>query len=156
MPQQNVLPTTPGVDSGGVQHFLEGHGEFSLIRIVRCAFPMASDVGTQLRLGQEREAETIRRWCRRYLRIDRCDEQYSYFHFRRPIPKHNGRSPKSGASLGCGVPPSKDPIGASTDHSLIHRDVKGDAQCHTLQSARKIQATSSFTTKTMARANRSY
>src|SRR6266849_6964869 len=155
MSQQNVLQTTPDVDSGGVRHFLEGHGEFSLIRIVRCAFPMASDAGTQLRLGQEREDKTIRRWCRRYLRIGRCDEWYSYFHFRRPIPKHNGRSPKSGASLGCG-PPREDPIEASTDHSLIHRDVKGDAQCHTLQSARKIQATSSFTTKTMARANRSY
>src|SRR5882762_5162895 len=52
------------------------------------------------------------------------NERYSYFHFRRPIPKHNGRSPKSGASLGCGVLPRKDPIGASTNHSLIHRDVK--------------------------------
>jgi hypothetical protein len=37
---------------------------------------------TQLRLGQEREAETIRRWCRRHLRIGRCDQRYSYFHFR--------------------------------------------------------------------------
>ena len=117
--------------------------------------PVGFRYGTQLRLGQEREGETIRRWCRRYLRIGRCDERYSYFHFRRPIPKHNGRSPKSGASLGCGVPPRKDPIGDSTNHSLIHRDVKGDAQCHPLQSARKIQATSSFSTKTMARANRS-
>jgi len=46
--------------------------------------------GYTIAISQEREAETIRRWCRRYLRIDRCDEQYSYFHFRRPIPKHNG------------------------------------------------------------------
>src|SRR6266436_293091 len=149
MSQQNVLPTTPDVDSGGVRHFLEGHGEFSLIRIVRCAFPMASDAGTQLRLGQEREDKTIRRWCRRYLRIGRCDEWYSYFHFRRPIPKHNGRSPKSGASLGCGVPPRKDPIGASTNHSLIHRDVK--EMRNAIRYSR--QAKSSFTTKTMARAN---
>jgi hypothetical protein len=37
--------------------------------------------GTQLRLGQEREGETIRRWCRRYLRIGGCDERYSYFDF---------------------------------------------------------------------------
>jgi hypothetical protein len=36
---------------------------------------------TQLRLGQEREGETIRRWCRRYLRIGRCDERYLHFHF---------------------------------------------------------------------------
>ena len=24
---------------------------------------------------------TIRRWCRRHLRIGRCDERYSHFHF---------------------------------------------------------------------------
>jgi hypothetical protein len=42
----------------------------------------------------------------------------------------------------------------SANHRLIHRDRKGEKQCHTLQSEKKIQETSSFTTKTMARANR--
>src|SRR5258708_14248565 len=73
----------------------------------------------------------------------------------RPIPKHNRRSYKTGASSGRGVPPKKDLNGDSTNHILILRDTKGDAQCHTLQSERKIQATSSFTTKTMPRANQS-
>jgi hypothetical protein len=41
----------------------------------------------------------------------------------------------------------------STNHKLIHRNRKGEKQCHTLQSEKKIQATSSFTTKTMARVN---
>jgi hypothetical protein len=31
MQHQDVLPTTRDVDSGGVQNFLEGHSEFSLI-----------------------------------------------------------------------------------------------------------------------------
>jgi hypothetical protein len=44
----------------------------------------------------------------------------------------------------------------STNHKLIHRNRKGEKQCHTLQSEKKIQATSTFTTKTMARANRSF
>ena len=77
------------------------------------------------------------------------------FDISRLIPKHNRRSLKSGASSGRGLPPRQDLNGDSTDHSLIHRDRKGDAQCHRLQSERQIQATSSFTTKTMARANRS-
>jgi hypothetical protein len=42
----------------------------------------------------------------------------------------------------------------STNHKLIHRKRKGEKQCHTLQSEKKIQATLSFTMKTMARANR--
>jgi hypothetical protein len=42
----------------------------------------------------------------------------------------------------------------SANHKLIHRNRKGEKECHTLQSEKKIQATSSFTTKTMARANR--
>jgi hypothetical protein len=41
-----------------------------------------------------------------------------------------------------------------TNHKLIHRKRMGEKKCHTLQSEKKIQATSSFTTKTMARANR--
>jgi hypothetical protein len=41
-----------------------------------------------------------------------------------------------------------------TNHKLIHRKRRGEKQCHTLQSEKKIQATSTFTTKTMARANR--
>jgi hypothetical protein len=44
----------------------------------------------------------------------------------------------------------------SANHELIHRNRKGEKQCHTLQSKKKIQATSTFTTKTMARANRSF
>jgi hypothetical protein len=44
----------------------------------------------------------------------------------------------------------------STNHKLIHRNRKGEKQCHTLQSEKKIQATSTFTTKTMARANRPF
>src|SRR5882762_906711 len=59
----------------------------------------------------------------------------------RPIPKHNRRSPKSGASSGRGVPPRKDLNADSTNHLLIRRDRKGDAQCHTSQSEKKIQAT---------------
>src|SRR3989442_217724 len=56
-----------------------------------------------------------------------------------PIPKHNRRSPKSGASSCYGVPPREDLNGDSTNHILIHRDRKGDALCHTLPSERKIQ-----------------
>src|SRR5580704_4517379 len=33
MHHQDVLPTTRDVDSGAVQHFLDGHGEFSLIKL---------------------------------------------------------------------------------------------------------------------------
>ena len=40
------------------------------------------------------------------------------------------------------------------DRRLIHHDRKGDSKCHTLRSEEKILATWSFTTKTMARANR--
>jgi hypothetical protein len=60
------------------------------------------------------------------------------FDISRPIPKHDRRSPKSGACSGRGVPLRKDLNGDSTNHSLIHRDRKGDAQCHTLQSERRI------------------
>jgi len=47
-----------------------------------------------------------------------------------------------------------DRVHDSTNHKIIHRKRKGAKQCHTLQSEKKTLATSSFTTKTMARANR--
>src|SRR5882762_5613548 len=43
---------------------------------------------TQLRLGQEREGETIRRWYRQYLRISRSDERYSHLHFHQSFGQH--------------------------------------------------------------------
>src|SRR6266478_4731269 len=102
MHHQDVLPTSRDVESSGVQHFLEGHGEFSLIRL--CVVHSQWLRGdTQLRLGQEREGETIRRWCRRYFGSSRCGrrcpeaqvagaEQRSPDRRPRPTPKYYGHS----------------------------------------------------------------
>jgi hypothetical protein len=57
-------------------HTLSRVAASSLNKIVRCV-PDGFGCDTQLRLGQE-EGKTIRRWCRRYLRIGRCDERYSH------------------------------------------------------------------------------
>ena len=66
------------MDFRGVHHFVEGHGEFSLIKLLR--IPDCFRCDTQLRLGQERGGETIGRWYRRYLRPGRHNEQLTHAH----------------------------------------------------------------------------
>src|SRR5471030_3310476 len=119
----------------------------------------------------------------RYLGINRSDDRFfarkicryvghAGVIFRGPIRTSNCALAWSGASLCYRVLPGKDRhVGDSepyrkldrrlvdrghdsTNHKLIHRKRKGEKQCHTLQSEKKVQATSSCTTKTMARANR--
>src|SRR6266478_7630374 len=74
----DVLPTTRAMDFRGVHHFVEGHGEFSLIKLLR--IPDCFRCDTQLRLGQERGGETIGRWYRRYVRPGRRNEQLTHAH----------------------------------------------------------------------------
>src|SRR6266853_2873358 len=60
---ESVLATTRGTDFGGVQHFFEGHGEFSLGRLCVARSRLIRR-RVQLRLSLKRGDKSIGRWCR--------------------------------------------------------------------------------------------